>query len=284
VGGAARRLDQVVMERGWFVSRSQAQDAIRAGRILVAGRPVTAPGRAVPEGTPVQLTASDPMPASRGAGKLEAALDQWGVSPRGWQVVDVGASTGGFTEAWLTRGVAKVFAVDVGVNQLRPWLAADPRVVVVDGVNARRMTASLLRSRDQSADAAEGAMWDGASIDVSFIRLELVLGAVSRLVKPDGLVLALLKPQFEVGPKTVGKGGVVRSREAVRAVLERYWRLVAEWNLHLMDVMACPVLGRGGNRELWLALTGASSGHGRVSGARLDEVLTQAFGREDGGS
>lgn len=244
----------------------------------VNGRTVRRPGEWVPTESCIEREAASALPASRGAGKLAAALSRWPASPSGWRVVDVGASTGGFTEAWLRQGVERVYAVDVGHQQLRAWLAGDPRVVVLDGVNARRLSASQLAAAD--GREAGGGAWvplDAASIDVSFISLDRVLPPVARTVKPGGLVLALFKPQFEVGPAHVGKGGVVKDREAVDRVLQRYRDAVAAWDLAWTDVMLCPVAGRDGNREFWLRLV-RGGGRGEGSGAAIADVVAEAYG------
>ncbi len=260
------------MRQGWYSSRARAQDAIRSGFVRVNGRTVRRPGEWVLADSRVEREADAALPASRGAGKLGAALDRWGVAPTGWRVVDVGASTGGFTETWLRHGAQRVYAVDVGHHQLRAPLAADPRVVVLDGVNARNLSASQLAAAEEGAGGGAWTFLDAASIDVSFISLNRVLGPVARTVAPGGLVLALFKPQFEVGPLYVGKGGVVRDREAVGRVLQHYGRSMADWDLAWTDVMACPVTGRDGNREFWLHLV-----RGAQAAAMPDEAIADAL-------
>ncbi len=247
----------------------------------VNGRIVRRPGEWVPADCCVEREAASALPASRGAGKLNAALAQWPVNPTGWRVVDVGASTGGFTETWLRQGVQRVFAVDVGHQQLQGWLAADRRVVVLDGVNARHLSAGQLEAAERERRSPAWVPLDAASIDVSFISLERVLAPVARTLKSGALVLALFKPQFEVGPRHVGKGGVVRDGEAVNRVLQRYREAVAGWGLSWTDVWLCPVAGRDGNREFWLRLVrGAYQGEG--SGAGVAEVVAEAYGRRPG--
>jgi 23S rRNA (cytidine1920-2'-O)/16S rRNA (cytidine1409-2'-O)-methyltransferase len=278
--GAGDRLDRAVMRRGWFLSRTRAQAAIRGGLVWVDGRPARDPSRRVDEASSAIELTGDPFErAGRGAMKLEAALDRWAVSAQGWRVADIGASTGGFTETWLLRGARQVYAVDVGSGQLQPWLRDDPRVVVRDRVNARTLTPESLAGSGRDVPEA----LDAASIDVSFIGLHHVLGPTARLVRCDGVVLALLKPQFEVGRDGVGKGGVVRDREAVGAVLRRYRDAAAHFEVVVEDVMRCPVPGRDGNQEFWLKLART----GRAARAVSDEVLAaavdEAYGVRAGG-
>ncbi|MCL8207595.1 MAG: TlyA family RNA methyltransferase [Actinomycetia bacterium] len=242
--GAARRerLDVALVRRGLCASRREAQAAILAGHVTVAGRRVDKPGTPVPEDAPLAVSGPAHPYASRGGLKLAAALDRFGLDPRDWAVIDVGASTGGFTDVWLRRGARRVVAVDVGRGQLLPRLAADPRVVVRDRTNARR-----LRLEDVGGEPA-----DAASVDVSFIGLELVVPAVVACLKPGGHLLALVKPQFEVGRGRVGKGGVVRRPEDHAAVLARLVGAAGGWGVGVEGVMPSPVLGAEGNREFFL--------------------------------
>ena len=270
------------MRQGWFPTRSSAQEAIRAGQVQVGQVIVRRPGRLVPACTRLALVPGAEVRASRGAGKLEAAIDRWGVDPTGWRVADIGASTGGFTETWLQHGAERVYAVDVGHGQLRPWLAKDPRVAVADGVNARDLAPAVLASADRAAPAVAWEPLEAASIDVSFIGLDRVLAPVAGVVQPGGLALALLKPQFEVGPGHVGKGGVVREREAVGDVLRRYHGAVAAWGWAWTDVMLCPVPGREGNREFWLRLARLPAAPGGRPAALVEDVLAEAYGPRDG--
>ncbi len=247
----------------------------------VNGRIVRRPGEWVAADSRVEREAGSALPASRGAGKLNAALVQWSVDPTGWRVVDVGASTGGFTETWLRQGVQRVFAVDVGHQQLQGWLEADRRVVVLDGVNARHLSVGQLEAAEGESPSESWVPLDAASIDVSFISLERVLPPVARTLKSGGLVLALFKPQFEVGPLHVGKGGVVKDGEAVNRVLQRYRKAVAGWGLSWVDVMLCPVAGREGNREFWLRLVrGVHRALDR--GTVVAEIVAEAYGRRTG--
>jgi 23S rRNA (cytidine1920-2'-O)/16S rRNA (cytidine1409-2'-O)-methyltransferase len=208
----------------------------------VDGRRAEKPGAAVPDGAAVEVLA--PLPyVSRGGIKLQAALDAFDVRPAGRVAVDVGASTGGFTDCLLQAGAARVYAVDVGFGQLDLRLRRDPRVVVLERTNIRYLGRSALVPAP-----------DLATIDVSFISLALVLPAVVALLDPPGEVVALVKPQFEVGKGQVGKGGVVRDPEKHRAVLLRMGEVAREAGLAPQAVIASPILGPKGNREFLIHL------------------------------
>jgi 23S rRNA (cytidine1920-2'-O)/16S rRNA (cytidine1409-2'-O)-methyltransferase len=239
---ARQRLDQLVVERGLAESRSRAQALILAARVRTgegdAARTDRKAGDLVDADLPIELVASEPY-VSRGGHKLAAALDAFAVDPTGLVCLDAGASTGGFTDVLLQRGVARVHAVDVGRGQLAVPIAADPRVIVHDRTNARHLTSATL-----------GEPIDLAVVDVSFISLRLVLGPIASTIREDGGtgIIALVKPQFEVG-KGATDHGVVRDTAAHRAVLERVSAAAAEIGLGTRDVIASPILGPEGNRE-----------------------------------
>jgi len=201
------RLDQAVVRMGLAATRERGRAIILAGKVLVDGVVVDKAGAAVREGAVVTLAEADHPYASRGGVKLAGALDAFGIDVRDRVCLDVGASTGGFTDCLLQRGAAKVWAVDVGRAQLAPKLAADPRVVVVDRVNARALD-----------DTHVPELVSLATIDVSFISATKVLPAVAKRLAPAADVLVLVKPQFEAGRALVGKGGVVKD-DAVRAAV-----------------------------------------------------------------
>jgi len=233
------RLDVLVTRTGLAPSRERAQALILAGKVRVAGETVRRPDRAVGDDAPISVEAG-PGYASRGALKLAPALDALGVDPRGLVCADVGASTGGFTDVLLRRGAARVYAIDVGRGLLDWRLRQDPRVVLMEKVNARHLE----------------ALPEPVSLvvmDVSFISLEKVLPAV-RVAAPEAQVVALFKPQFEVGRSEVGKGGVVRDEGVVAAALGRF----ALWaTLHGYEVKAqspSEVAGADGNREVFVHL------------------------------
>jgi len=236
------RLDLLLIERGHAISRAQAQALIRAGRVRVGGKVLDKPGTPVPSDAPIEVT-EPPAFVSRGGEKLAAALDAFGVDPGGRVCLDVGASTGGFTDCLLQRGAARVYAVDVGRGQLDWRLRNDPRVVVREGVNARH-----LRAEDV------GEPVDLATVDVSFISLRLVLPPLGSVVKPGGDVIALVKPQFEAGREQVRRG-VVRDPAVHQAVVEGIASFARdELGWEVRGSIPSPLLGPAGNREFFLHL------------------------------
>jgi 23S rRNA (cytidine1920-2'-O)/16S rRNA (cytidine1409-2'-O)-methyltransferase len=250
VHGPRRRLDQLLVDRGLAESRTRAQALVMAGRVRVgegdSGRLDRKAGDLVDPEVPIAVVQPDPY-VSRGGHKLAAALDAFGIDPDRRVCLDVGASTGGFTDVLLQRGARTVHAVDVGRGQLAERIARDPRVVVHDRTNARHLTAEAI-----------GEPVDLAVIDVSFISLSLVLGPVAACLRPGaappGSIVALVKPQFEVG-KGGTDHGVVRDPEAHRAVLARIAAEAVALGLGTRDVIASPILGPEGNREFlaWFA-------------------------------
>ncbi len=242
-----QRLDQLVVDRGLAETRTRAQALILAGKVRVGagdgGRLDRRAGDLVDADVPIAVLEPEPY-VSRGGHKLAGALDAFGIDPSGLVCLDAGASTGGFTDVLLQRGAARVHAVDVGRGQLADRLARDERVVIHDRTNARTLTSSSL-----------GEPVDLAVIDVSFISLELVLGPVASTLRPGAPIVALVKPQFEVG-KGATDHGVVRDPAAHRAVLERVTGHAASIGLGTRDVIASPILGPEGNREFLVQLAG----------------------------
>ena len=235
------RLDKVIKQRRLIRSRSRAQRMIEAGRVKVDGRIVDRPGHPIDPEAEIEILAFESY-VSRGGEKLEAALDRFRIDPRGKVCLDVGASTGGFTDCLLQRKAAKVYAFDIGHDQLHPSLRRDPRVVVREGLNARYL---------EPEDVGEPV--DLAVIDVSFISLKLVLPALAEILTPTGEIVALVKPQFEVGAERLPSDGVVKNEADRDAVLqdlrtfiehETPWRIVAE--------MRSPIEGEKGNVEFFL--------------------------------
>ena len=233
------RLDVLVTKSGLAESRQRAQALILAGKVRVAGETVRSPDRKVSEDAAIAVD-SEPGYASRGALKLAPALDRLGVDPRERICADIGASTGGFTDVLLRRGAAKVYAVDVGRGLLHWRLRQDPRVVVIERVNARD-----LESFPEPVTLV--------AIDVSFIGLDKVLPAVRRAA-PDAEVVALFKPQFEVGRAEVGKGGIVRSPEAIDAALSRFRESCRAIGYAVKAEAPSEVTGAEGNREIFVQL------------------------------
>ncbi|MEM9751617.1 MAG: TlyA family RNA methyltransferase [Pseudomonadota bacterium] len=238
---APRRLDQWLVARGLCGSRAQAQAAIKAGRVALDGRVARKPNESVPAGANVEIAGAADGYASRGAEKLAAALDHYGVDPDGLICLDLGASTGGFTDLLLRRGAARIYAVDVGRGQLIERLAGDPRVVNLEGVHGRDLTAAL----------APGPI-DLLTIDVSFISLAKAAPAAMTLVKPGGRLIALVKPQFELGRERIGKGGKALGdlEDAPRQV--RAW-LEATPGWRPRSWMDSPILGGAGAQEFLIA-------------------------------
>jgi len=240
-----KRLDILLVERGLAESRARAQAYIMEGRVRAGDRVYSKPGEAVDETAPLTLEQPETSYVGRGGEKLAHALDRFGLDPAGLVALDVGASTGGFTDVLLRRGAARVYAVDVGYGELAWSLREDPRVVVMERTNIRY----LERLPEQPALAV---------IDVSFISLDKVLPAVWRLLASDGRVVALIKPQFEAGRGLVGKGGVVRDPATHRLVLERALAYADAAGWRLGGLVSSPILGRAGNRE-FLVLWGTTS-------------------------
>lgn len=238
------RLDVALVQRGLTPSRERAQEAISAGLVLVNGKPAAKPALKVGEGDQLEVTGDPIGYVGRGGLKLEGALDRFALNPAGLVCVDVGASTGGFTDCLLRRGARLVYAVDVGRDQLHPDLRRDARVVNMEGTDIRTVTS--LPELPQLA-----------SIDVSFISLTLVLPGVVRLLAPGGRIIALIKPQFEVGPGGVGKGGIVRDPKRHKEAIDRVLSAAGALGLKAGPVIDSPVLGTEGNKEFLVEFTGA---------------------------
>lgn len=243
------RLDRLVHARGLAPSREQAQRLIMAGEIEVNGVRSDKPGHLVDAAAAIAVR--QPLPyVSRGGVKLAAALDAFALAVHNLVAVDIGASTGGFTDCLLQRGAACIYAVDVGYGQLAWKLRTDPRVVVLDRTNVRYLEA-----------LPGGVCASLAVIDASFIGLALVLPAALRLLSPEGQIVALVKPQFEAGAADVGKGGVVRETAVHRRVLHESCTAAEALGLHVAGLITSPALGPAGNVEflLWLTRTAPTS-------------------------
>jgi 23S rRNA (cytidine1920-2'-O)/16S rRNA (cytidine1409-2'-O)-methyltransferase len=238
-----QRLDTLLVARGLFDSREKARRAIMAGDVLVAGRRMDKPGAQAPGDAEIAVKAG-PRFVGRGGLKLEAALDAFRIDPAGALCLDIGASTGGFTDCLLQRGAAKVYAVDVGHGQLDWKIRSDPRVVVREKLNARHL------SRADLDDAPSICV-----IDVSFISLTLILPPAFEVLTPTGVIVALIKPQFELGRNEVGSGGVVRDPAAHRAAVAKIHDFVTgalgrKWE----GVIESPIAGADGNKEFLACL------------------------------
>ena len=233
-----QRLDLLLTERGLAESRAKAQAMIMSGIVYVGGQKADKPGLSVDEAAELEVRGTVCPYVSRGGLKLEKALRDFGVDPKGYVCSDSGASTGGFTDCLLQQGAAKVFAIDVGYGQLAWKLRSDPRVVCMERTNIRGVTPEQL-----------GEPLDLSVVDVSFISLKLVLPVIHSLLKPDGQVLCLIKPQFEAGKDKVGKKGVVRDPAVHREVLERFLETANEIGFHVKNLTFSPVKGPEGNIE-----------------------------------
>ncbi len=241
-GKGKERLDRLVVERGLTESREKARALILAGRVFVDGRRIDKAGKEVSVDAKVSLSEGLPY-VSRGGIKLKGALDTFGLDVKGFKVMDVGASTGGFTDCLLQHGAEKVFAVDVGYGLLDWRLRKDERVEVLEKRNVRYLSFEEI-----------GEQVDLITIDLSFISLEKVIPNLKVFLKSDGSVLALVKPQFEVGKGEVGKGGIVRNPEKHKKVIERLTDFSISHGFKVIGSVESPIRGSKGNREFWLYL------------------------------
>jgi 23S rRNA (cytidine1920-2'-O)/16S rRNA (cytidine1409-2'-O)-methyltransferase len=239
---AKRRIDQLLVDRGLAESRERAQALLIAGYVRVAGRRVDKPGQQVPEASDIEITERLRY-VSRGGLKLEAALREFQIGVEGRVCLDIGASTGGFTDCLLQHGAARVYAFDVGTGQLDWKLRNDARVVVREGLNARHLI---------PADTGEPV--DLVVCDVSFISVTLILPALPPLLRSPGALVILIKPQFEVGRDQVGKGGIVRDPALHDQVCRRIDAAVSALGFRTA-LMESPILGAEGNREFLLYAT-----------------------------
>ncbi|MBL8906789.1 MAG: TlyA family RNA methyltransferase [Rhizobiales bacterium] len=237
-----RRLDDELVARGLYPSRARASDAIRRGAVHVSGKVATKAGQPVARDAAIALDDAAQAYVSRAALKLIHALDHFGISPQGRNCLDIGASTGGFTQVLLERGAAHVTAIDVGHDQMAPSLRGDPRVTLIERLNARELTAANLQD-----------LPDLIVADVSFISLKLALPLALALAAAGARLVALIKPQFEAGRDRIGKRGVVTS-DAIHATIcadIAEWIKSREWRV--IGVTASPVEGGDGNREFLIA-------------------------------
>jgi len=238
-----RRLDLLLVGKGLVPSRQRARALIMAGKILVNTLPAVKAGTLVSEDDSIELKGGDIPYVSRGGLKLERALDEFSLNIADRTCLDVGASTGGFTDCLLQNGAARVYAVDVGYGQLAWKLRQDPRVVAIERTNIRHMP---FHTVSEAVDIA--------TIDVSFISLKIVVPAVMAFLKEESFILALIKPQFEVGKDQVGKGGVVRDPKLHDRVIEDLSSFFIRTGLLCENVIPSPLLGPKGNREFFILL------------------------------
>jgi 23S rRNA (cytidine1920-2'-O)/16S rRNA (cytidine1409-2'-O)-methyltransferase len=236
------RLDQLLVGRGFFPSREQARRAILAGEVSVATRVADKPSELLDEQTAIAVKPARKY-VGRGALKLESVLNYFHVDLRGKTALDIGASTGGFTDCMLQRGAEKVYAVDVGYGQLDWKLRNDPRVIVLEKINARFLT------RDQVQELV-----DVCVIDVSFISLTLILSNAIALLKPDGVILALIKPQFELQRSEVGKGGIVRDPRLHQKAQDKIVAFVNDLGHVVAGIAPAAIKGADGNQEFFACI------------------------------
>jgi len=235
------RLDMLLVERELVPTREKARALIMSGVVFVRGMVVDKAGTPVPHDAEITLKGEEHPYASRGGVKLKGALDEFGVDIRGCVALDVGVSTGGFTDCLLQEGATKVYAVDVGYGQLAWKLRQDQRVVVFERTNIRYFTGERIEEPI-----------DVTTIDVSFISLKLVLPPILRLLRDGAVILALIKPQFEAGRADVGKKGVVRDPSVHRRVIEEIVAFSRELNLTVIATCESPITGPQGNREFFM--------------------------------
>ena len=239
------RIDKLLVERGLAETRTRAQAMIIAGQVLAGEQRIDKPGQMLDRNAQIRIKGESLRYASRGGLKLEAALREFNVDPSGKTCLDVGASTGGFTDCLLQHGAARVWAVDVGHNQLAWRIRQDERVVALEGLNARHL----------SPEQFQGTVFDLATIDVSFISLTKVLEPIASLVRPGGDIIALIKPQFEVGKGEVGRGGIVSDAGKQDRVVTEVSDFAARIGLTRLGLIESPILGAAGNREFLIHLT-----------------------------
>jgi len=244
-----RRLDLLLVDKGLAPSRQRARALIMAGKILVNSLPAAKAGTLISGNDSIELKGGDIPYVSRGGLKLEGALNEISLNITDCTCLDVGASTGGFTDCLLQNGAVRVYAVDVGYGQLAWKLRQDPRVVAIERTNIRFMPFEII---PEAVDIA--------TIDVSFISLKIVVPAVMGFLKEEGFILALIKPQFEVGKGQVGKGGVVREPKLHARVIEDLSSFFTGTGLRCEKVIPSPILGPKGNREFFILLHHKDSG------------------------
>lgn len=237
------RIDKLLIEKGIVPSRERARALILEGKVTVEGSVIDKPGVRVNVDAPVQIRGEDLPYVSRGGKKLEKALESFGIDPEGMIVMDVGASTGGFSDCVLQKGAKKVYAVDVGYGQLAWKLRTDPRVVNLERRNIRYLKREEIRED-----------LDLILIDTSFISIEKFLPHLLEFLKKGGEVIGLIKPQFEVGKGEVGKGGVVRDPALHQKVIERITKFCESVGFGVLGVIESPLLGPKGNKEFFIRL------------------------------
>lgn len=235
------RIDKILVDKGIAVSRERAKALVMEGNILVNGAPVTKSGAMIDTGADIVLRGGNMPYVSRGGLKLKAALEHFNINLEGLVAMDIGSSTGGFTDCMLQRGVRKVFCIDVGYGQLAWSLRNDPRVILMERTNIRHLEREIIPD-----------VVDVVTVDVSFISLKKVIPKVMEFISENGNILALVKPQFEVGKGEVGKGGIVRDEEKRLLSVKSVREFAENAGLRTEGVFESPVAGQKGNREYFL--------------------------------
>ena len=256
------RLDVLLVEKGLFESREQAKRSIMAGEIFIDDRRIDKAGDKVDVEANIIYKGSKMPYVSRGGYKLEKAIREFGIDLKDTICMDIGASTGGFTDCMLQNGAKKVYSIDVGYGQFAWKLRVDERVVCLERTNVRYAT------KEQVPDAC-----DFASIDVSFISLTTIMPAVKNLLKEDGEIMALIKPQFEAGKGKVGKKGVVREPEIHKEVIEKIVNYALENNLRILNIDFSPIKGPEGNREYLIYLKKSNEKQEDFDFNLIDEIV-----------
>lgn len=264
-----KRLDLLVFERGLADSRQKAQALIMAGQVYVGGQKSEKAGAAIDENAEIEVRGNKLAYVSRGGLKLERAINCFQLNLKGKTCIDCGASTGGFTDCMLQNGAAKVYAVDVGYGQLAWSLRQDPRVICMERTNVRYLTEKQIPEP-----------LDFGSVDVSFISLKLILPPLRNLLKPDGQVVCLVKPQFEAGREKVGKKGVVRDPKVHQEVLEQFLNHASNSNFSVKNITYSPIRGPEGNIEYlgFLSVENGESWRGSV-----DDLVKESHAFLEGG-
>jgi 23S rRNA (cytidine1920-2'-O)/16S rRNA (cytidine1409-2'-O)-methyltransferase len=241
------RIDQLLVEKHLAPSRERAQSLIMAGHVLVNDVPVTKPGHKVAEDAVIRVKGEDHPYVGRGGVKLAGALDYFKIDPSQKICADIGSSTGGFTDCLLQRGAAKVYAVDVGTNQLAWKLRQDPRVVVMEKTHVKNLPLPVGEGWGEGVPTL-------VTIDCSFISLTRVLPEIARWVMRGTTLIALIKPQFEVGPEKIGKGGIVKDASAQQHAIDAVFKCATELDWEIIGTCNSPITGTDGNREYFIAL------------------------------
>ncbi len=232
------RLDKIIMQRGLVSTRMRCEEIIQKSGVLVNGKLINKPGKKFPLDVIIELLSEEIPWVSRGAIKLDKARSNWNIDFKGKTVLDIGASTGGFTEVALSNGATKVYCVDVGTDQLHERIKSNPAIVNLEKTHVRELTNKLVPE-----------LVDIIVVDVSFISLTKIIPFIHAFVKTGGTIVTLIKPQFEVGKENVGKGGIVKNKLLYPTVIENITELGKENNFQRKDLIESPILGGEGNKE-----------------------------------